>query len=85
VPLTLDDYMNPARFPLTTQGGLTPRQQMLIDAVNLGDVQRAEEEGRALDPDRGPLVDELTEKGAARTDPGLMGEVRRRERAAAGG
>ena len=32
--MTLDDYMSAARFPLTSQKGLSARQQFMIDAFN---------------------------------------------------
>ncbi len=45
--MTLAEYMDPVKFPLTTQAGLTPRQQMMIDAVNYDDMN---------DPDGAPLT-----------------------------
>jgi hypothetical protein len=33
-PLTLDEYMSAEKFPLTTQKGLSARQQFMIDAFN---------------------------------------------------
>ena len=33
--MTLDEYMDPRRFPLTTRLGLTPRLQFLADAADL--------------------------------------------------
>jgi hypothetical protein len=32
--VTLQEYLDAARFPLTTQKGLQPRQQLMLDAFN---------------------------------------------------
>jgi hypothetical protein len=32
--LTLQEYLDPGRFPLMTQAGLTPMQQLFLDAFN---------------------------------------------------
>jgi hypothetical protein len=43
-----EEYFDTKRFPLTTQAGLTLKQQKLIDAVNHDDIKRMMEEGRPL-------------------------------------
>lgn len=63
--MTLAEYMDPGRFPETTQEGLTPQQQMMIDAVNYDDVVEAREAGRAV---ADGLWKELEAKHAARAE-----------------
>jgi hypothetical protein len=32
--MTIEEYTDPKRFPATTQKGLSPQEQLMIDAVN---------------------------------------------------
>ena len=66
--MTVAEYMDPARFPLTTQGNLDPEKQMLVDAMNFDDLARMEEEGRPLTGDLVQRAAELREKHAARAE-----------------
>lgn len=63
--MTLEDYMDPSRFPLTTQKGLTPHQQFLIDAMNFDDLAEAVELDRPMDEETAARWAELQEKRAA--------------------
>jgi hypothetical protein len=50
MPLTIEEYMDPDRFPLTTQKGLSPKNQLFLDAFKYdGMRQEVEEEGRKPD------------------------------------
>lgn len=59
--VTVDEYMDPKRFPKTTQAGLTVREQILKDSVNHDDV-RDDREAGTLDPAHAATVAELDEK-----------------------
>ena len=73
-PLTLAEYTSAERFPLTTQTGLTPEQQMRIDAFNHDQLKGAIEEGYPMtDEDRRRWA-ELQEKIAAQ--PAIIRELR---------
>lgn len=76
--MTLAEYMDPARFPLTTQKGLTPEQQMMIDAVNYDDLREMEAAGRPLTGDTARRAAELRTKNAARA--GVAAELNARGR-----
>jgi hypothetical protein len=66
--MTLAEYLDSARFPLTTQAGLTPRQQMMMDAFNLDAIREAvEEEGAVLTAEEQARYAELQEKAKHRT------------------
>jgi hypothetical protein len=43
--MTITEYTDPARFPLTTQRGLSARNQLLIDAVNFDALRKFLDEG----------------------------------------
>jgi hypothetical protein len=65
--MTLADYMNPARFPLTTQPGLTAKQQLMIDDFNFNQMSQAvKEEGRTLAGEDLARWNELQEKAEHR-------------------
>jgi len=70
--LTLDDYCSKTRFPLTTQEGLTPRQQMFLDAQNQGDLETFSE-SYPLSRRQQRLLRELQDKAAAR--PALLQQM----------
>lgn len=57
-----DPYLDPKRFPLTTQKGLTLQEQKMIDAVNKDDIRRMIEEGRPLDDELKGIWKEFQEK-----------------------
>jgi hypothetical protein len=46
--MTIDEYMDPNRFPATTQAGLGPKDQLMIDAVNYDALKEAIENGEEL-------------------------------------
>lgn len=60
-----DEYLDPERFPLSTQKGLTLPEQMRIDAFNLDSGREMEEGGYRLTAEDEKLKAELTEKVAA--------------------
>lgn len=39
--MTLTDYMNPEKFPATSQKGLSPQEQLRIDAFNYDQIEEA--------------------------------------------
>jgi hypothetical protein len=55
-------YLDAGRFPLTSQPGLTFRQQKLIDAVNADDCRRLVEEGKTLTDEQRRIRVELEAK-----------------------
>jgi hypothetical protein len=55
-------YLDPARFPLTTQNGLTLRQQQLIDAFNWDELEEAIRAGKRLTPTQPQILGELYHK-----------------------
>jgi DNA-binding GntR family transcriptional regulator len=66
--MTLTEYMDPAKFPLTTQKGLSPQQQMMIDAMNYDDLREMEEAGRAIEGESAERAAELRAKHDARPE-----------------
>ncbi|MDX1977182.1 MAG: hypothetical protein SFT94_05870 [Pseudanabaenaceae cyanobacterium bins.68] len=46
--MTIEDYMNPEKFPITTQEGLSVKDQFLIDAINYDQLVEAREMGKTL-------------------------------------
>jgi hypothetical protein len=56
------EYIDLARFPLTTQPGLPVAEQMLLDAVNLDDLREARDLGRPLTAEQERAAAELEEK-----------------------
>lgn len=60
--MTLAEYMDPARFPETTQAGLTPQRQLLIDAFNFDQLREYLEFGGQLDDEQTATLRELEEK-----------------------
>ncbi len=71
--MTLSDYMSAARFPLTSQKGLSARQQFMIDAFN--DDQKPPP-GYVRDEEGERRKAELVEKVAAQ--PSLLREMAKR-------
>jgi hypothetical protein len=64
--MTLSEYMDPRRFPLTTQAGQTPRLQFLIDAVNLDQLREYLADGVTPTEEQWHRLSELEEKAKAR-------------------
>jgi hypothetical protein len=56
------DYLDSKRFPLSSQPGLTLQQQRMIDAVNLDDLRRMQEEGRPMSEEQRAIYLELQAK-----------------------
>ena len=56
------EYLNPKRFPLTSQTGLDLNDQTLIDKRNLAELQQEIERGRSLSPRQQAALEELKEK-----------------------
>lgn len=50
--MTLNEYIDPARFPATTQGGLSPKQQLIIDAFNYDQLRQHFDGGGELDDEQ---------------------------------
>lgn len=60
--LKLADYMNPERFPETSQKGCSPAQQLLSDSHRIDLVNEAESRGQRIAPEAAAFVKELKEK-----------------------
>jgi hypothetical protein len=68
--VTLDEYMNPRRFPLTTRPGLTPRLQFLADTADLDRLYALFADGDTPTEELWLKLAELEEKAKAR--PALL-------------
>jgi hypothetical protein len=66
--MTEQEYLDPQRFPLTSQAGLTFKQQKMIDAVNLDDIEALLERGETLTKAQQQALAELWEKKALREE-----------------
>jgi hypothetical protein len=71
--MTLTEYMDPRRFPLTTQSGQTPRLQFMIDAVNHDQLRAYLETGVTPTEEQWHRLCELEEKAKAR--PELLAQL----------
>ena len=71
--MTLDQYMSPKWFPLTTQPGLTPRLQFMTDAVNYDQLREYLDTGATPTEEQWLRFVELDAKMAAR--PALLAEL----------
>ena len=71
--MTLSEYMDPRRFPLTTQVGQTPRLQFMIDAVNLEQLHEYLADGVTPTEEQWHRLSELEEKAKVR--PGLLAQL----------
>ena len=60
--MTIEEYMNPMRFPATTQKGLKPSEQLMIDAVNYDQLRQYLEDGGQPDEDQRGRWRELEKK-----------------------
>jgi hypothetical protein len=63
--LTLSDYMNAEKFPITSQKSLSPREKFRIDAFNYDSLIRHQEEGGTLNERQEAILRELEIKIAA--------------------
>lgn len=66
--MTVAEYMNPTQFPLTTQPGLPPADQLFIDAFNYDEMMAARERGEQFSPQQLAAAAELEAKHAARAE-----------------
>jgi hypothetical protein len=64
--LSLEEYMSPRLFPLTTRDGLTPREQFQIDAADLDHLSEYLATGVTPTEEQWLRLAELEEKAAAR-------------------
>jgi hypothetical protein len=76
--VTLDEYLNPERFPATTQKGLAPARQMMIDAFNFGQLKEFLANGGQMSESQAARWTELQEKIAGRT-PEMVEEAAKRK------
>jgi hypothetical protein len=73
--MNLSEYMDPARFPWTTKVGLSPEEQLAIDAFNYAQVQEYLDRGNAMNAAQKAYWAELDEK--IRNQWPLLEELRR--------
>jgi hypothetical protein len=62
-------YLDPQRFPLTTQKGLNLREQKMIDAVNKDDLRRMKEDGASFTPRQESIWQEFEAKAKLLAGP----------------
>jgi hypothetical protein len=60
--MTLTDYMNPEKFPATSQKGLSPQEQLRIDAFNYDQLEEAIARGHQMDAEQIQVRAELQTK-----------------------
>jgi hypothetical protein len=60
--MKITDYIDAERFPLTTQKGLAPKDQMFLDAFNHDQVKEAVENGYVVTNEDKARWAELEEK-----------------------
>jgi hypothetical protein len=77
--MTLSEYMDPGHFPLTTQRGLSPKNQLLIDSFNYDQGREAVESGEQFTAEDQARWAELRAKMAEQ--PRLLREPREAEKA----
>lgn len=73
--ITLAQYMSAQLFPLTSQPGISPEQQMLLDTTNYDAVREALDNGEQLSPVEQATARELEVKHNARA--AVAAELRR--------
>lgn len=61
-----NEYMSAARFPLTTQPGITIEQQRMLDSMNYDELNDAEQNGALLTDEEKQILAELTAKRSSR-------------------
>jgi len=57
--MKLSDYMSPAKFPVTSQKDLSPKQQFMIDAFNYDSLIQYQAEGGEMDEEQVKILEEL--------------------------
>ena len=57
--MTPADYMNKEKFPLTSQRGSSVHAQLLVDAINFDQLERAIADGQQLDEEQMKIRQEL--------------------------
>ncbi len=67
-PMTLTEYCSVEVFPRTTQAGISPSAQMLLDATNYDELMEAEASGALLTPEEQAIAQELKAKNAIRPE-----------------
>lgn len=72
--MTIDEYLDPERFPLTTRPGLSPGQQFRADAYDLKRLREYVSAGGAVSDRKRARLAELEAKEQAR--PALLGQSR---------
>lgn len=70
--ITFDEYLSPARFPLTTRPGITSGEQVAADVLDLGHLRELRATGHVLARDELARLAELETKAAAR--PEMLGK-----------
>ena len=60
--MTLTDYMNLEKFPMTSQKGLSPQKQLRLDAFNHDQLEEAIERGHQMDEEQIQIRKELAIK-----------------------
>ena len=60
--MTLTDYMNPEKFPATSQKGLSPEKQLRLDAFNYDQLEEAIAGGHQMDEEQIQIRKELQAK-----------------------
>ena len=61
--MTLDDYMNAEKFPMTSQSDYSPVTQLKMDAFNLDQMEEGIEMGHKLTSEEAARFQELKTKG----------------------
>jgi hypothetical protein len=64
--LTPTEYLDPARFPLTTRAGITPLAQVVGDAIDRDKLRALAAHGVALTDGQRARLTELERKAAVR-------------------
>lgn len=57
--MTTDEYLSPARFPLTSQHGLNPNEQFEIDPFDLAELRALQNGGHTLSRDEQARLAEM--------------------------
>jgi hypothetical protein len=60
--MTIDEYMDSRRFPLTTQEGLPVKRQLFLDAFNYDQLKAALRDDEPMTEDARKLLAEFEEK-----------------------
>ena len=60
--MTLEEYLDAARFPETTQDGLEPAEQLMIDSYNFDQLKEYLDEGNQPSPSQAKTWEELQVK-----------------------